>query len=162
MSRRCNVARGTLARSGRVTAVRWATRGRGAPFGVKAPRRAKPQVRALSLADVSELLENIGASERGNAVLFSLATGMRRGEIAGLRKQSIDMARGVVVVCESRYEVVNERGQKKTKSERVREVALSTLARETLDREVKRQGLWKEKAGDLWVAGGHVFTDERG
>ena len=145
-----------------VAAIRWATRSRAYPFGVKPPRRAKPHIRAMTLADAAKLLEQIGASERGNAVLFSLATGMRRGEIAGLRRPSVDRERGIVTVCESRYEIVGEKGQKKTKSDRIREVALSSLANEILDWEARRQERWKTVAGTLWTDSGHVFADECG
>jgi integrase len=145
-----------------VAAVRWATRSQTYPFGVKSPRRAKPQVRAMTRADAAKLLAQIRTSERGNAVLFSLATGMRRGEIAGLRKPSVDRQRGILTVCESRYEIVGEKGQKRTKSDRIREVALSSLANEILDWEAGRQERWKDVAGDLWRESGHVFTDECG
>lgn len=143
-------------------AVRWVTRARGYPFGVRAPSRAKPHIRALSLADATKFIQHASASERGNAVLFSLATGMRRGEIAGLRNDAIDLDRGVVIVRESRYEIVNERAQKRTKSERVREVALSAFARDILEREALRQESWKTKAGAMWTRSGHVFTNELG
>lgn len=145
-----------------VAAVRWARRSRAYPFGIKAPRRAKPHIRAMTRADAAKLLQQIGASERGNAVLFSLATGMRRGEIAGLRQVSVDRQRGVVTVCESRYEIVGEKGQKATKSDRIREVALSSLANEILDWEAQRQVRWRAIAGELWTESGHVFTDECG
>jgi integrase len=143
-------------------AIRWATRSRDTPFSVRAPSRSKSAVRALSFSDAAKLLQEIGASERGNAVLFSLGTGMRRGEIAGLRTPSLDLQRGVVVVCESRYQITGKHDQKKTKSERVREVALSDLARDVLQREEKRQAAWKERAGEMWIDSGHVFTDECG
>jgi integrase len=143
-------------------AIRWATRSRDMPFTVKAPSRSKSAVRALTFADAAKLLKEIRASERGNAVLFSLATGMRRGEIAGLRKPSLDLQRGVVIVCESRYQITGKHDQKKTKTERVREVALSDLARDILRREAKRQAAWKGRAGEMWLDSGHVFTDECG
>lgn len=145
-----------------VAAVRWIRRSRVYPFGIKAPRRAKPHIRAMTRVDAAKLLEQIGASERGNAVLFSLATGMRRGEIAGLRHASLDRQRGVLTVCESRYEIVGEKGQKATKTDRIREVALSSLANEILDWEALRQARWKKVAGELWIESGHVFTDECG
>ena len=145
-----------------MAAIRWTMRSHATPFTVKAPRRARPQIRAMTLDDAAKLLQEIGASERGNAVLFSLATGMRRGEIAGLRHRSVDRQRGVLTVCESRYEIVGEKGQKSTKSERIREVALSSLAKDILDWESERQARWKTVAGPLWVDSQHVFTDERG
>ena len=151
-------------------ASRWAKRKRHIsvdPFvalDIETPRRAKSDVRALTLPDARLILANLDHSPRyRNAIVLALATGMRRGEIMGLRWSSVDFERRTLTVRESRYEIVGKHGNKDPKSGRTREVDLSNMAIAALKDERKRQDALRKAAGDAWERQhDHVFADEHG
>ncbi|MDE2571521.1 MAG: site-specific integrase [bacterium] len=86
----------------------------------------------------------------------------RRSGIISGRWQSVDLKRGILVVRGSRYEIVGERGQKETKSGRVREIALNALAVEALRAQRVRQAEERLLAGDAWEGSDFVFTTPEG
>ena len=53
-------------------------------------------------------------------------------------------------------------GQKRTKSERMREVPLGTIATEALRAERTRQEEWRSATGADWEDSGYVFTTPLG
>ncbi|MGB8267172.1 MAG: tyrosine-type recombinase/integrase [Candidatus Velthaea sp.] len=126
------------------------------------PKREPTKANALTVEDAQALLKEIGSTRYMNALILALYSGMRRGEIAGLRWSNVDLQRKVVIVTESRYEVVGEHGQKSTKSGHKREVPLAPPAVVALNAERKRQGVAKRKAGKAWNNEGFVFTNEHG
>jgi integrase len=154
----------TLLRS----SCKWATRKRLIsvdPFQVndiEGPSRARSQAIALTVADAEAFLKHLKHTRYANALLFSLATGMRRGEVCGLRKGSLDLDRAIALVRESRYEVVGKQAQKTTKTGHVREVDLSDVAIGALTAEAARQAELRAKAGDAWADSRFVFTDDLG
>jgi len=129
---------------------------------VESPRRKDSEATALTVGDARAFLDKIDHTRFGNALIFALATGMRRGEVCGLRKPSLDMERLVAIVRESRYQIVGVHDQKGTKTRQIREVALSDLALGALEAERKRQGQLESEAGDAWEGSDFVFTDDLG
>jgi integrase len=72
------------------------------PFsGVDNPRRKEPDPNALDPATVAELntkLDNMSNAELALGVRIALNTGMREGEVCGLRWQDVDLAARVIHV----------------------------------------------------------------
>ena len=132
------------------------------PDGVAAPRPGRTEAAALTVAEGRRFIAHLDRTQFRNALLFALATGMRRGEVVGLKLAAIDFARHVAIVRESRYEIVGRRDQKPTKSGRVREVALSKLALSALKAERDRTESLRTAAHDAWTESGFVFVDELG
>jgi integrase len=64
--------------------------------------------------------------------LFALATAARRGEVLALRRENIDLTRGIAIIAESLAESRGLIYRKATKTEHIREVPLSPLALEAL------------------------------
>jgi integrase len=98
--------------------------------------------------------------------LFEVAvlTGLRRGEITGLRWPDVDLAARKVVVRRNRVTVngrVQEQNAPKTKAG-LRTVALSDFAVATLLAWQLRQAQEAENAAEAWKSEGHVFTMEDG
>ena len=152
-------------------ASRWAARQDlilRSPVGhMAAPRRAHSDAEALTLEELERFLGQLHRTTHKHALLFALATGMRRGEVCGLAWTAVDFERAVVLVRESRYQVWEAgqgqaQGQKRTKSERMREVPLSGLAIEALRAERTRQEEWRTAMGADWQESGHVFTTLHG
>ena len=94
--------------------------------------------------------------------LFALTTGMRRGEVVGLRIENIDLDRGIVIVAEAIAESRGVTYRKTTKTEDIREVALSTVAIEALTRQAEQRAADRESAGEAYEDHDLVFADELG
>lgn len=147
---------------------KWATRKgliKNDPFvklAIEKPKRAKSDATALTVADARTFIDQLYRTRYANALMFLLFTGMRRGEVCGLRRSSLDLKRGIVLVRESRFQIIGEVGQKSTKSGQVREVPLSDPARLALAAEDERQVKLREVAGDAWEGSDFVFTDDFG
>jgi integrase len=98
--------------------------------------------------------------------LFEVAilTGLRRGEITGLKWSDVDLAKRKIDVRRNRVSVrgkVIEQLTTKTKAG-LRTVALSEFAVATLLAWQLRQGQEAEAAAEAWQTEGHVFTMEDG
>ncbi len=93
---------------------------------------------------------------------LALATGLRRGELCGLRWKDVDLAVGVVVVASTRVvadAVVT--GEPKTKAG-ARIVALDRDTVAALAFWKRRQAQERLAAGASWADSGLVFVDEHG
>jgi integrase len=149
-------------------AFRWARRVKGIavnPYDahqIEVPRRSRSEARALSVDDARRFLAHVDCTRYANALRLALATGLRRGEIVGLKTNCVDLQRAIAIIRESRYEVVGAQGQKQPKSGNIREVDLSKMALEALRKERSRQTKLRRNAGDVWEDTGFVFTDEFG
>ena len=79
---------------------------------VERPRRPRPEIQVLSIADVRTLLE--AAADDPYEALYTLAvhTGMRWGEIAGLQWQDVDLDTGVLHVRRTQREIYDPEADK--------------------------------------------------
>lgn len=103
--------------------------------GVQPPRRARSNARAIRPDEARRFfawLEQSSWARWRPMFLFSLATGMRRGEVLALRDENVDLTRGVVIVAEAIAESRGTIYRKSTKTEEIRELPLSALAIEAL------------------------------
>jgi|SRR5579884_845630 len=131
-------------------------------YDIESPHRSPSTICALTHEQARRAMQYLEHTKHKHALTFSLATGCRRGETCGLRWESVDFDRRVVVLKESRYQVKGRQGQKFTKSARIRVVPLNKNALLALRQERERQDARREMAADAWIESGHVFTDERG
>lgn len=129
---------------------------------VDRPRRAKSKAQSFTVEQAQRGLKALAKTKHSNALIFTLATGCRRGESCGLKWTAVDFVRKVAIFRESRYQVGRITGQKTTKADRIREVPLNQTALRALKAEHERQLRRKAFAGDAWSESGHVFTDELG
>ena len=112
-------------------------------------------------AELARFLEVTLGDRLYPAWLLALTTGLRRGELAGLRWSDIDLAAGKLTVSVARVVVgykVLDSGPKTAKGRRTIDVAASVI--EALKahraRQVKERGDW----GKPWDVSGLVFTKE--
>lgn len=67
--------------------------------GTVLPKREKVEMRVLSVDEETRLLSVISAHRLGTAILFDLATGLRIGELCGLKWSDINHSRQTIKIC---------------------------------------------------------------
>lgn len=79
-------------------AVRWQLIGRNPADATEPPRSARHEIPALTAGDAQRLLEAAEATSHGSLVYVAIMTGLRRGELLGLRWQDLDLDTGSLYV----------------------------------------------------------------
>jgi integrase len=105
-------------------AERWGWIQRNPVRGVRSPSGRKPEMRTWSAAQVRAFLDATAEHPYGPAFLLALTTGMRRGEILGLRWDDVDLDRGVLSVRRSVVAAGYEVSENETKTGRARIIRL--------------------------------------
>ncbi len=133
--------------------------------GVEPPRRARASARAIRQDEARSFFSWLPTShwKRWHPIfLFALATGMRRGEIVGLRNENVDLERGIVIVAEAIAESKGVSYRKSTKTDEIREIALSKIAIEALNLQAAQRDTDRAARGPAYEDHDLVFTDEHG
>ena len=144
-------------------ALRWELVDRNVCDAVVAPRRADTEMSVWSPPDVRRFLAFVADDRLVAMWRLFLVTGMRRGEVAGLRWIDVD-SRGRPVVGAAHVVLVYSAAQvsePKTKRSR-RVIALDAGTVAALREHQTRQGAEREYAQDVWVESGYVFVREDG
>lgn len=147
-------------------AMRWGLLTRNVTEAVDPPRESTPDYTAWTQPQVAAFLAV--SDQHEHAVLWRLAllTGMRRGEILGLRWDDVDTTRGALAVKQTRVRGRNgeyEFGQPKTQKSK-RSIAISpslagALQKLHIRQHAERLALGLGRAYNEW---GLVFTDAVG
>lgn len=138
---------------------------------VSPPREEETEIEPLDGDQIGKLLDAAKGHSQEALFILALATGMRRGELLGLKWRDIDFTKGVLHVRRilSRVPVlVREDGgeayveaEPKTKSSR-RSIVLADFAKEALQKHHVRQGEMRRDAGELWEDHDYVFCTPLG
>jgi integrase len=150
------------------TAMKWGLVSRNACELVDAPRKARFEGRALTVEQARRLLA-VARGHRMEALFYlELATGMRRGEIMGLKWQDINFEKGLLRVQRILSRVPSKlpgRGyveaEVKTAKSR-RSIVVAPFALEVLKRHRERQAIERAAAGDAWEDHDYVFCTSIG
>lgn len=145
-------------------AVRWNLIDRNPTELVAPPRRAQPETHTWSLEQSQRVLATGDQTELGALWRLALLTGMRRGEILGLKREDIDFQSGTLSVRRtlSRGKVGRwELGQPKTAAGR-RSIALPADSVDALKGHRAKQAEERLRLGPLWEDHGFVFTGRTG
>jgi integrase len=145
-------------------ALRWDLVTRNVAALVDPPRVERPEHVALSPIQARRLMQ-VAKGERLEALYtLALMTGLRRGELLGLRWQDVDLESRRLVIRRS-LQIDGEGrwvlGAPKTKRSR-RPVLLTATAAEALRRHRDRQAAEREQAADLWHDQDLVFANTVG
>jgi len=106
-------------------AVRWQMLARNPADAVDPPKIERATLNTYDMAQTAELLDAVRGTRMLIPVVLGVLCGLRRGEIAALRWQHIDLAGGQLAVVESAEQTTAGIRYKKPKSGRARTVALS-------------------------------------
>lgn len=133
-------------------AVRWGLATRNVAALVELPKLGAAKRRALSRDEARRFAEAVAGDELEALYLLALTTGMRQGELLGLRWADVDLDGGVLAVRQQYKRLEDGRGMGRPKSEAGRRmIALTPFVVASLRRHKERAG-----AGEL------VFADAAG
>ncbi len=150
------------------TAVRWNLIAKNVCDVVSPPRAEKFEFQPLTVEQVRKLLEVTKGHYMEALFKLALATGMRRGELMGLKWQDVDFNAGVLQVRRILTRIPSKmegkgfiESEPKTKTSR-RSVVIASFALEAL-----REHRWRQlnaitKAGLLWQQHDYVFCTSIG
>ena len=144
-------------------AIRWSLIARNPAAQVEPPKGVKTPPKAWTSEEALKFLESI-RSHRFYAMFYlALVTGMRRGELLGLKWSDIDFERGYLNVERSLGMVGSKFVISTPKTEgSSRLLKLSGEALEMLQEHKERQDKEKAALGGLWHEEGWVFPSEIG
>jgi len=130
---------------------------------VQAPRVTRPPVKVWSAAEAGRFLAGAEGSAYAPVWRVLLTTGMRRGEVLGLRWQDCDLSRGIIAVRQTLVDVQGKVsfGEPKTKSGR-RTITLDPATLAALKEHRTRQLEQRLAIGPQWTDYDLVFTGLNG
>jgi len=129
----------------------------------KPPALARSERRALTPEEARAFLSVVAGDRLGSAFVVALATGLRRGELLGLRWCDVDLEGRVLFVRQTLQRVGGRLAVVEPKTHRsARPVPLSGLAVRALEEQRDRQEKDRVAAGELWQETGLVFTSTIG
>lgn len=132
--------------------------------GARLPRAVKNKIQVWEPADAGTFLDAISEHRLGALFEVAVLSGMRRGELCGLRWQDVDLVARRLVVRVQLVQVGKEvvEGRIKTEAGQSRVVALSDRAVAALIAWQFVQAEEREQWGDAYNDSGRVFTYEDG
>lgn len=146
-------------------AERWGEVSRNVAALADAPRVPRPSPKVLSPPEVRRVIDAVGGTVLDNIVAAALYTGMRQGELLGLRWCDVDFDRSQLTVGAAlqRLSGADRLVEPKTSHSR-RTLRLPGPALDALAAERKRQLEAQLASGPRWrpTIAGLVFTDHRG
>jgi integrase len=146
-------------------AVRWDLIARNPSDAVQAPRPTPEEMRPLSADEARRLLEAAHGDRLEALYVLAVTTGMRRGELLGLKWSDVDLENGRLSIRRALTRTDNGRRvaltEPKTRGSR-RIVKLPQRDVEALRSHLERQLAEIEAAGDFYEDYGLVFTTEAG
>lgn len=149
-------------------AVRWNLVARNVCEAVSPPRRKRFEIQPLNTQQAFQLL--VAAQDHPNRALFvlAIATGMRRGELLGLKWQDVDLNTGTVHIRRILSRIPTKapgkgyvEAEPKTEKSR-RNITLPPFALEALRQHQVQQAEKKRKAGAKWQEHDYVFCTSIG
>lgn len=150
------------------TAVRWNLIAKNVCDVVSPPRAVKFEFQPLTVEQVRKLLEVTKGHYMEALFKLALATGMRRGELMGLKWQDVDFNTGMLQVRRILTRIPSKmegkgfiESEPKTKSSR-RSVVIASFALDALREHRWRQLDAVKKAGPLWQHHDYVFCTSIG
>jgi integrase len=113
--------------------VKWQMLARNPVDAVEAPRAERPEMRALNEEETGRLLGVLEGSRLYIPVMLAVTTGLRRGEILGLRWCNVDFTRRTITVVETLEQTKGGLRFKSPKTHRSRRsIALAAMTVEGL------------------------------
>lgn len=128
------------------------------------PNESRRKVRVWEQADALRFLDAVKGHRLGPLFEFAISTGLRRGEICGLRWADVDLVEGRITVRVNLVDVGGQavEGAPKTRAGDGRELYVSADVVDILARVKDRTEAERAAWGDAWTDSGRVFVHEDG
>jgi integrase len=144
-------------------AMRWGLVPRNVAAAVDPPKVRTPEMKPLSPIQARALLEAARGNRLEALYVLAVTTGMRQGELLGLKWEDVDLEAGTVQV---RRTLTLVKGgprltEPKTRGSR-RSIRLTASAVDALGRHRERQEAERATSNGFWVGQGLVFCTRRG
>lgn len=141
-------------------AVRWQLLAANPAAAVQPPRIGRPKIHVPDPEAVERIVLASEDTSLYIPVVLAVATGMRRGEILGLRWRAVDLDQGLVRVVSTlqRHRHGVDIGEPKTQRGR-RTIVLPSFAIEVLRRHRKAQAAKRLRLGEVWRDEDFVATN---
>jgi integrase len=149
------------------SAMRWGVLAQNVCDRVDVPRKVPYEIHPLNMEQAQKLLDVVSGHPNEALFILAIATGMRRGEIAGLKWQDIDWENATLHVQRSLTRVPTSMGggyqeaEPKTEKSR-RSIVLPDFALTALLRHRELQFDIRERAGEFWHEHDYVFCTPLG
>ena len=144
-------------------AVRWQLLARNPAEAVEPPRPQRTEMRVLEDAQIALLLKSLEGSRLHAPVLLAVSTGLRRGELLGLRWSDVDLERACLTVRCSIEQTKNGIRFKTPKTERSRRaVALPSFTVDMLRAHKREQTEARLKLGPAYQNDDLILPREDG
>jgi integrase len=141
-------------------AVKWGVALRNVTEAVTPPRKSTREMQVLPPADLKTLLHAAEEAGMGSLLLLAAHTGLRRGELLGLKWQDVELSQGMLSVQRA-LRVVSGQGyivaEPKSAAGR-RRISLGPVAVTALRQHRATQAELRLGLGSLWQSGDWVFT----
>ena len=138
--------------------------------GVRIPKLEQEEIKPLSLDEQKRFAQKLPATSTGRALAFVLVTGLRVGELCGVRWKDIEedalnvkqtVRRSPNIEKDAVQKTSIQTGKPKSAAS-VRRIPLSVKAKDLLEAQRKEQLISRMKFGGAWHDTGLVFTSEMG
>jgi integrase len=135
---------------------------RNATEAVKAPRPTKKEVQTLSPSDARAFLETARGDRREALYVLALTSGMREGELLGLKWEDVNLPVGTLSVRRTLSIPQNGYIFEPPKNQKGRNIKLTAPAMEALKRHRAAQNEERLRLGGLWEDQALVFPNQTG
>jgi len=145
-------------------AVRWKLLAANPVDAVDPPRWERREQAWLDLEQAQALVQHLEATAAGTAVLVKLSTGLRMGELLGMRWRDLDLTTRTIALQQQLQWITGEQYvMRAVKSHRSRRpVTIDVDLADVLRAHKVRQNQMRLAAGEIWDAQDLVFTTETG
>ena len=128
-------------------------------------RVEKKEIRPLDSEDINRFMEAVQNHPFRALFLTTLFTGLRRGEVFGLRWDCVDLEHGTITINKQLQNIPGQPGAYRlvsTKNGKSRTLKASHFVVELLRQQKEEQEKMKRLVGELWHDEGYVFCDAMG
>ena len=132
---------------------------------VTLPRVVKKEIHPLSTEQAAAFVKAVEGHRFETLYLVTLFTGMREGEVLGLKWDCVDFDKGIILIREQLQKQKGKGGQyvfTTLKNDKTRTIRPAARVMKLLRRQKRDQALAHLKAGQHWQESGLVFTNEIG
>jgi integrase len=146
--------------------LRWAVRlemvSRNVADAVEPPKSSHKAAKAYERVEAARLIIEAAKTRYGPLIVFAFETGLRRGELAGLKWTDLHLDERAATIRGAIGQVPKRTWYKTTKTERAARIALSDHALEALRAQRVQQAKDKLLAGPVYDDQGFVFAPPTG